>query len=542
VGPDAQTGPQVVNITFVDPNRHKRMVVDAFVGESVVDVAKRHGVDIHAACGQKLQCATCHVIMQEVHFERLNPPSVREEDMLETSFSLTDTSRLGCQIKIQENMEGMELTLPDRAMRGKVRMTMDHSRPKIDATWNEVPAVFSPAAVREAARKKAEEEQGLPSKANGPSSKIDWEKLFHQERTRAALIERQLKELRAGNLNGLTSKLAQAQEGNSNQKSHKLTEKTTSEGDEDDGTGDLEKLKKELESTIVEGKRAKSTTFDEVVGLEEAKRLLRESILWPALGPSKLFSGIRAKCRGVLLYGPPGCGKTMVARAAAAELCGNAHAATFFHIRPADVMSKFYGDSQKRIAALEELAKERSPAIVFFDEVDTLLGRRDAAHGVAEHHKAVTNALLTWMDGFEQDADRVFFIGATNRADAIDEAALRRFGELVEVGLPDFEQRLALLKSLVSGATKDGHLSDLSDESLRDIAGRTEGMSGDDVSRVVQQAYMEVLRELPDGVHKDLKLEDVPPVTAAHFDHIMNTRVLSSTAMYQNLQKQGHHR
>mmetsp|Transcript_14642 Transcript_14642/g.32301 ORF Transcript_14642/g.32301 Transcript_14642/m.32301 type:complete len:282 (+) Transcript_14642:1117-1962(+) len=214
----------------------------------------------------------------------------------------------------------------------------------------------------------------------------------------------------------------------------------------------------------------------------------------------------------------------------------------FFHIRPADVMSKFYGDSQKRIAALEELAKERSPAIVFFDEVDTLLGRRDAAHGVAEHHKAVTNALLTWMDGFEQDADRVFFIGATNRADAIDEAALRRFGELVEVGLPDFEQRLALLKSLVSGATKDGHLSDLSDESLRDIAGRTEGMSGDDVSRVVQQAYMEVLRELPDGVHKDLKLEDVPPVTAAHFDHIMNTRVLSSTAMYQNLQKQGHHR
>merc|ERR1719410_1136500 len=226
----------------------------------------------------------------------------------------------------------------------------------------------------------------------------------------------------------------------------------------------------------------------------------------------------------------------MVARAAAAELCSGASssaddaagAATFFHVRPADVMSKFYGDSQRRVLALEELAKEHSPAIVFLDEVDTLLGKRDGGQGVAEHHKGVTNALLTWMDGFDQSADRVFFIGATNRADAIDEAALRRFGDLVEVGLPDEEQRRDLLQSLLDGAIRDGHRADVSAAELADIAGRTSGMSGDDITRLVQQSFLEVLRELPGGVHRGLTLDQVPPVTAMHLETSLVHRVKSS--------------
>merc|ERR1719272_723564 len=111
-------------------------------------------------------------------------------------------------------------------------------------------------------------------------------------------------------------------------------------------------------------------------------------------------------------------------------------------------MSKFYGEPQRRAQALEELVREAAPAVVFLDEVDTLLGSRDGG-SVAEHHRATTNALLAWMDGFGTGQEQVFFLGATNRPEAIDEAALRRFGEASEVGNPTEETRRALIKYLV---------------------------------------------------------------------------------------------
>eukprot|EP00438_Fugacium_kawagutii_P026079 Skav226870 [mRNA] locus=scaffold1187:134418:145239:+ [translate_table: standard] len=113
-------------------------------------------------------------------------------------------------------------------------------------------------------------------------------------------------------------------------------------------------------------------------------------------------------------------------------------------IRPGDVMSKFYGESQRRVQALEEVVREHAPAVVFLDEVDSLLGSRDGG-GVAEHHRSTTNALLAWMDGFGTGDERIFFLGATNRAEAIDEAALRRFGEAVEA-------RVALVQHLLHKA------------------------------------------------------------------------------------------
>merc|ERR1712070_379621 len=168
----------------------------------------------------------------------------------------------------------------------------------------------------------------------------------------------------------------------------------------------------------------------------------------------------------------------MLARAAASEL---GERAAFFHIRPGDVMSKFYGDSQKRILALEELVAEDAPSVVFFDEVDSLLGGRDGSN-VAEHHRATTNALLAWMDGFGTSSEQVFFLGATNRAEAIDEAALRRFGEAVEVEAPCVEARSALLMHLCGEkAAKDGHLADMDLEDLRTVAERTSGYSLADV-------------------------------------------------------------
>jgi len=169
------------------------------------------------------------------------------------------------------------------------------------------------------------------------------------------------------------------------------------------------------------------------------------------------------------------------------------------------------------VQALEALVKEASPAVVFLDEVDSLLGSRDGS-GVAEHHRATTNALLEWMDGFNTGLERVFFLGATNRGESIDEAALRRFGDAAEVELPSLEARLSLITHLVTSAAGDGHRSELQKCDLHIIAERTEGFSLADVDGLVQQAFLAVLRELPGGVKPGMRPADVPPVKFAHFD------------------------
>lgn len=298
----------------------------------------------------------------------------------------------------------------------------------------------------------------------------------------------------------------------------------------------LEKIKAELQGTRLDPARmGRRVGFDDVIGLEQAKRALREAVIWPAVADEALFTGIRANTGGLLLYGPPGCGKTMLARAAAAEL---GEKVAFFHVRPGDVMSKFYGDSQRRVAALEELVQESAPAVVFFDEVDSLLGSRDGG-GVVEHHRATTNALLAWMDGFGTGDERVFFLGATNRAEAIDEAALRRFGDAAEVETPGLEARLALLRRLVFvKAADDGHLTELSEEDLQALAERTEGFSLADLDRLVRRAFLAVLRQLPGGVQPGLQPSDVPPVTAAHFEAVMSDGG-STMALREMLRKRG---
>lgn len=280
---------------------------------------------------------------------------------------------------------------------------------------------------------------------------------------------------------------------------------------------DLSKLKAELRATRVEvtqlGRKAR---FEDVIGLDRAKEAIREAILWPAMASPGLFSGVRSGPKGLLLYGPPGCGKTMLARAAAVELEEDA---SFFHVRPGDVMSKFYGESQRRVQALEEVVREAAPAVVFLDEVDSLLGSRDAG-GVAEHHRSTTNALLAWMDGFGTGEERIFFLGATNRAEAIDEAALRRFGEAVEVGSPSLEARIGLVRHLLWKAKLDGHRAELSDQDLQVVGEKMNGFSLADVDRMVRKAFLQVLRELPDL--RNLGPADVPPVTLQHFQSAMD--------------------
>jgi len=476
-----------VTVHFLDPNMDglpRRMSVKAPVGSTLVDVAKEHGVDIHAACGQKLQCATCHVILEKPYFERLQSPGVREDDLLDSTFTLTDTSRLGCQVRLTKDLDGIQCTLPDSSAKGNVRMTLDMPRPKVQMQLPGAPAV-APSVKR----------------GGAGAAQPNVEELLERQQALSARLEAHLREVRAKAARKVGVTNASDNAGQSAEEEKE----------------DLSKLKAELRATRVEvtqlGRKAR---FEDVIGLDRAKEAIREAILWPAMASPGLFSGVRSGPKGLLLYGPPGCGKTMLARAAAVELEADA---SFFHVRPGDVMSKFYGESQRRVQALEEVVREAAPAVVFLDEVDSLLGSRDAG-GVAEHHRSTTNALLAWMDGFGTGEERIFFLGATNRAEAIDEAALRRFGEAVEVGSPSLEARIGLVRHLLSKAKLDGHRAELSDQDLQVVGEKMNGFSLADVDRMVRKAFLQVLRELPDL--RNVGPADVPPVTLQHFQSAMD--------------------
>jgi len=480
-----------VTVHFLDPNVDglpRRLSVEAPVGATLVDVAKEHGVDIHAACGQKLQCATCHVILEKPFFERLSGPGVREEDLLDSTFTLTETSRLGCQVRLTGDLDGIQCTLPDAGSKGQVRMSLEQPRPQARMQLPGSPAV-APSFKRH--------------KGSGHGELDGIHHQLEEQRRLAARLEAELRQIRAEAFQGRTSRKADV--ANATDSSGQST---------DEEKDDLSKLKADLQATRVDvAKLGRRASFEDVIGLEEAKIAIREAVIWPARASRELFTGVRGGPKGLLLYGPPGCGKTMLARAAAVELDGQA---SFFHIRPGDVMSKFYGESQRRVQALEEVVREACPAVVFLDEVDSLLGSRDGS-GVAEHHRSTTNALLAWMDGFSTGDEKIFFLGATNRAEAIDEAALRRFGDAAEVGSPSKEARLALLRHLVlSKAAADGHRAELTDGDLEDVSEKTDGYSLADVDRLVRKAFVQVLRELPE-VPAGLGPQDVPAVTLRHF-------------------------
>ncbi len=225
-------------------------------------------------------------------------------------------------------------------------------------------------------------------------------------------------------------------------------------------------------------------TWDDVGGLEEAKESVQESVEWPLSNPERFERlGINPP-KGVLLYGPPGTGKTLMAKAVASETNAN-----FISVRGPQLLSKWVGESEKAIRQTFRKARQVSPTVIFFDELDSLAPNRSQEVG-SNVSERVVNQLLTELDGLEEMED-VIVIGATNRPDMIDPALIRsgRFDRLVMIGQPSIEGREQILKI----HTQETPLA--ADVSLRELAEITEGYVGSDLENIAREAAMEALRE-----------------------------------------------
>ena len=197
-----------------------------------------------------------------------------------------------------------------------------------------------------------------------------------------------------------------------------------------------------IESEIVDS--GPPVMFDDIAGLEDAKRSLHEMVIMPQLRPD-LFTGLRAPPRGVLLFGPPGTGKTMLAKAVACQ-----SNATFFSISAASLTGRWVGESEGMVRAMFEVARSRQPAFIFIDEVDSLLSERGGGNEGEASRKLKTEFLVQFDGVSSGDATQLTVMGATNRPQEIDEAARRRFVKRIYIPLPDSNGRLQLLDSLLS--------------------------------------------------------------------------------------------
>ena len=241
--------------------------------------------------------------------------------------------------------------------------------------------------------------------------------------------------------------------------------------------------------------------WEDIGGLEDVKRELREAVEWPLKNPEvfKRF-GIRPP-KGILLYGPPGCGKTLLARAVATESEAN-----FITIKGPEVFSKWVGESEKAVREVFRKARMAAPAIIFFDEFDSLVPKRGMGFGDSGVTERVISQLLTEMDGIMRLED-VVVIAATNRPDIIDPAVLRpgRFDRLIFVPAPDEKGRLEIFKIY----TKNMPLA--KDVSLEELAKATNGYSGADIEALCREAALNALR-------RDINAKEV---TKADFDAAM---------------------
>lgn len=254
------------------------------------------------------------------------------------------------------------------------------------------------------------------------------------------------------------------------------------EGDDSENV----KLRSGLNSAIIREKP--NVKWNDVAGLESAKQALQEAVILPVKFP-QFFTGKRRPWRAFLLYGPPGTGKSYLAKAVATEADS-----TFFSVSSSDLVSKWMGESEKLVSNLFQMARESSPSIVFIDEIDSLCGQRGEG-SESEASRRIKTEILVQMQGVGHDDDKkVLVLAATNTPYSLDQAIRRRFDKRIYIPLPDLKARQHMFKV---------HLGDtphnLTESDFEQLARKTEGFSGSDISVCVNEVLFEPVRKTQDA-------------------------------------------
>ncbi|MFZ6028776.1 MAG: AAA family ATPase [Chloroflexota bacterium] len=236
--------------------------------------------------------------------------------------------------------------------------------------------------------------------------------------------------------------------------------------------------------------------FQDVGGLETIKEKIRLTIIYPFQRPDLYAAYGKKAGGGILMYGPPGCGKTLLARATAGEV-----RADFVYVGIEDVLDMYHGESERKLHAIFQNARRKAPCVLFFDEIEAIGGKRvDMRQAFL---RTLTNQFLAELDGFEGDNDSLLVIGATNSPWHIDSAIMRpgRFDRIVFVPPPDYEARLAILKIHLAGRP-------VANPDLPALARQTDGFSGADLMSIVESATEAALQDA-------LRTGEIRPLTNA---------------------------